>query len=143
MRVSQIELLHVDDLARAAVFLLEHYDEPEPINVGTGTDVTIKELAELVAATVGFADLSHLARLLEHALMRSHAIGSGTPDEARLFVDSAEEIRRLLHQFAAGFLKAVSPELLQRLADHDPLTDLWNRRRFGDELHRHVGRCQR
>ncbi len=71
------------------------------------------------SATVGFADLSHLARLVEHALMRSQAIGSGTPDEARLFVDVAEEIRRLLHQFAAGFLKPVAPELLQRLADHE------------------------
>jgi GDP-L-fucose synthase len=48
------EFLHVDDLARAAVFLLEHYDEPEPINVGIGTDVTIRELAELIAATVGY-----------------------------------------------------------------------------------------
>jgi GDP-L-fucose synthase len=48
------EFLHVGDLARAAVFLLEHYDEPEPINVGTGSDVTIRELAELVAATVGY-----------------------------------------------------------------------------------------
>jgi chemosensory pili system protein ChpA (sensor histidine kinase/response regulator) len=71
------------------------------------------------SATVGFADLSQLARLVEHALMRSQAIGSGTPDEARLFVDAAEEIRRLLHQFAAGFLKPVAPELLQRLAEHE------------------------
>ncbi|MGY4827872.1 Hpt domain-containing protein [Sphaerotilaceae bacterium SBD11-9] len=71
------------------------------------------------SATVGFADLSHLSRLVEHALMRSHAIGHGTPEEARLFVDAAEEIRRLLHQFAAGFLKPVAPELLQRLAEHE------------------------
>jgi chemosensory pili system protein ChpA (sensor histidine kinase/response regulator) len=71
------------------------------------------------SATVGFADLSHLARLVEHALMRSQAIGSGTPEEARLFVDASEEVRRLLHQFAAGFLKPVAPELLQRLADHE------------------------
>lgn len=71
------------------------------------------------SATVGFSDLSHLARLLEHALMRSHSIGSGTPEEARLFVDAAEEIRRLLHQFAAGFLKPVAEELLQRLAEHE------------------------
>jgi GDP-L-fucose synthase len=46
--------MHVDDLARACVFLLEHYDEPEPINIGTGTDVTIGELAALVARVVGF-----------------------------------------------------------------------------------------
>ena len=48
------EFLHVDDLARASVFLLERYDEPEPINVGLGTDVSIRELAEMVAGTVGY-----------------------------------------------------------------------------------------
>ncbi|HEX7441424.1 MAG TPA: response regulator, partial [Caldimonas sp.] len=47
------------------------------------------------------------------------AIGRGTPEEARLFVHSAEEIRRLLHQFAAGFLREPSAELLQRLAEHE------------------------
>ena len=71
------------------------------------------------SATVGFADLSHLARTLEHALSRSRAIGSGTPEEAALFVDAADEIRRLLHQFAAGFLKQPSEELLERLAAHE------------------------
>ncbi len=71
------------------------------------------------SATVGFADLSHLARLLEHAQARSLAIGHGTPDEARLFVDAAEEIRRLLHQFAAGFLREPAPELMARLAEHE------------------------
>jgi GDP-L-fucose synthase len=48
------EFLHVDDLARATLFLLENYDAPEPINVGTGTDLTIAELAQLVARTVGY-----------------------------------------------------------------------------------------
>jgi GDP-L-fucose synthase len=48
------EFLHVDDLARASLFLLENYDAPEPINVGTGTDLTIAELARLVARTVGY-----------------------------------------------------------------------------------------
>lgn len=71
------------------------------------------------SATVGFADLSHLARLLEHAQMRSQAIGQGTTAEAQLFSDAAEEIRRLLHQFAAGFLKDPAPELLARLAEHE------------------------
>jgi chemosensory pili system protein ChpA (sensor histidine kinase/response regulator) len=71
------------------------------------------------SATVGFHDLSQLARALEHAQTRSQAIGYGTPDEAKLFVDTAEEIRRLLHQFAAGFLKEPAPELLQRLAEHE------------------------
>ncbi len=71
------------------------------------------------SATVGFADLSHLARSLEHAQARSLAIGHGTADEARLFVDAAEEIRRLLHQFAAGFLREPPPELIARLAEHE------------------------
>ena len=71
------------------------------------------------SATVGFTELSHLARLLEHALMRSQAIGVGTTDEGRLFVDSAEEVRRLLHQFAAGFLKPADRELLDRLSEHE------------------------
>ena len=48
------EFLHVDDLASAVVFLLEHYDSPETINVGTGVDVTIRELAESVAEVVGW-----------------------------------------------------------------------------------------
>lgn len=48
------EFLHVDDLARAVLLLLEKYDEPETINIGTGVDVTIRELAETVADVVGF-----------------------------------------------------------------------------------------
>ncbi len=48
------EFLHVDDLADACVFLLRHYDEPVAINVGTGQDVTIRQLAEQIAELVGF-----------------------------------------------------------------------------------------
>jgi len=71
------------------------------------------------SATVGFMDLSHLARSVENALTRSQAIGHGNDEEGRLFVHAAEEVRRLLHQFAAGFLKEPQPELLQRLLDHE------------------------
>jgi len=48
------EFLHVDDLADAIVFLLENYDSPETINVGTGEDLSIRAIAELVAHVVGF-----------------------------------------------------------------------------------------
>lgn len=48
------EFLHVDDMASACLHLMENYDGPDQVNVGTGTDVTIKELAELVAKAVGF-----------------------------------------------------------------------------------------
>lgn len=48
------EFLHVDDLASALLHLMENYDGAQHVNVGTGTDVSIKELAEAVAATVGY-----------------------------------------------------------------------------------------
>jgi GDP-L-fucose synthase len=48
------EFLHVDDLARACLFLLENYDDPAPINVGVGQDLSIRQLAELVASIVGY-----------------------------------------------------------------------------------------
>ncbi|MEM8866317.1 MAG: GDP-L-fucose synthase, partial [Planctomycetota bacterium] len=46
------EFLHVDDLADACLFLMEHYDDSETINVGTGEDLAIRDLAELVRDTV-------------------------------------------------------------------------------------------
>lgn len=49
------EFLHVDDMAAACLHLLENYDGPSHINVGTGTDVTIRELATLVADAVGYS----------------------------------------------------------------------------------------
>ena len=46
------EFLHVDDLADCCVFLMQHYDEDRHINVGTGQDLSIRELAEMVRAIV-------------------------------------------------------------------------------------------
>ena len=48
------EFLHVDDLADAVVFLIKTWSDEEPINIGTGTDVTIADLARLIADVVGF-----------------------------------------------------------------------------------------
>jgi GDP-L-fucose synthase len=48
------EFLHADDLASAAFFILENYEDDEPINVGTGADLTIRELSELVARVAGY-----------------------------------------------------------------------------------------
>lgn len=48
------EMMHVDDLADACVFLMENYDQSEIVNVGTGTDVTVRQLAEMIAETTGF-----------------------------------------------------------------------------------------
>jgi GDP-L-fucose synthase len=49
------EFLHVDDLASAVLHLLETYDDPSPINVGTGRDLTVRELSDLVAEVAGYS----------------------------------------------------------------------------------------
>jgi GDP-L-fucose synthase len=49
------EFLHVDDLASAAVYLMLNYNEAEIVNVGTGADISIADLARLVQRTVGFS----------------------------------------------------------------------------------------
>jgi GDP-L-fucose synthase len=82
------EFLHVDDLASAAVFLMQNYDEPEIVNVGTGLDLPISELAGIVARVTGYSGriafdsskpdgtprkLLDVSRL--HAMGWSHRIG--------------------------------------------------------------------
>ena len=48
------EFLHVDDLARAIIFCIENYDLDQQINIGTGVDLTIKELAGKISKIIGF-----------------------------------------------------------------------------------------
>lgn len=48
------EFLHVDDMADACVFLLENYDEEQHVNIGTGEEITIRQLAEMIKRIVGF-----------------------------------------------------------------------------------------
>jgi GDP-L-fucose synthase len=48
------EFLHVDDLARGVAFCMDRYDGDEPINCGAGDEVSIRQLAEIVASAVGF-----------------------------------------------------------------------------------------
>jgi GDP-L-fucose synthase len=52
------EFLYVDDLAEASLFLMENYDGPSQVNVGVGEDLTIKELAEIVAEEVGYKGIT-------------------------------------------------------------------------------------
>ena len=49
------EFLYADDLARACIFLLEHYSEEQFINVGSGTEVSVRELTETVGRVIGYA----------------------------------------------------------------------------------------
>ncbi|MFM8487141.1 MAG: GDP-L-fucose synthase, partial [Bacteroidota bacterium] len=46
--------LHVDDLADACLFLMDTFNEPGFVNIGTGTDLSIQELAQMIARIVGF-----------------------------------------------------------------------------------------
>jgi GDP-L-fucose synthase len=65
------EFLHVDDMADAVVYLTQRYSGPEPVNVGTGSDITIAELAALIARITGFRGR------LEHDLSKP----DGTPQK--------------------------------------------------------------
>lgn len=72
------------------------------------------------SATVGFAALSGLARKLEHALQHVAPQPHGVAEQVQVFVSAAEEIRSMLHQFAAGVLPTASEQLhaqLQHILD--------------------------
>lgn len=65
------EFLHVDDLADACIYLMNHYDGSEIVNIGTGKDISIRDLAELIAKIVGF----------EGALAFDPSKPDGTPEK--------------------------------------------------------------
>jgi chemosensory pili system protein ChpA (sensor histidine kinase/response regulator) len=116
-----IYLNEADELSRRlctelAEWGLEHHHRAVP-----DSSIALAHSLAGSSATVGYADLSTLARALEHALMRSRAAGPGRPGEAELFNEVADEIRRLLHQFAAGFLPPAAEGFAARLADHERL----------------------
>lgn len=69
------------------------------------------------SATVGFQGLSGMARSFEAALQHLHRQGRGTAAQGTVLVAAADELRRLLHQFAAGFLKAPSIDTLAALRE--------------------------
>ena len=63
------EFLHADDLADACYFLMQNYNEPGLINIGTGEDIEIGELAKLVSKIVGY----------EGSIVHDHSKPDGTP----------------------------------------------------------------
>ncbi|HWF18212.1 MAG TPA: GDP-L-fucose synthase, partial [Verrucomicrobiae bacterium] len=97
------EFLHADDLAAACIFLMENYSDPNIINVGFGSDISIRDLAELVKNIVGF----------KGALVWDKSKPDGTPrkltDSSRIFalgwkpkIDLATGIRMVYEDFAAS-----------------------------------------
>jgi GDP-L-fucose synthase len=106
------EFLHVDDLADASVHLMQTYNDPEIVNVGTGEDLSIRELAELIKDVVGFQgeivqDLSKPdgtpRKLLDvtklHGLGWKHKIAfrDGIESTYRWFLSNKTEIRGQHH----------------------------------------------
>jgi chemosensory pili system protein ChpA (sensor histidine kinase/response regulator) len=90
-------------------------EEPVP-----DTAIVLAHSLQGSSATVGFSALSSLGRALEHALEHVQLHRAGTPEIASVCLEAAEDIRRLLHQFAAGFLKeptAGLQEALQAITD--------------------------
>ncbi len=73
------EFLHVDDMADACLHLLEHYDGAQQVNVGTGKDATIREIAEVVAEVVGFEGETHWDTPSPTARRRSCSTSASSP----------------------------------------------------------------
>ena len=109
-----IYLSEADELSRHLGVELAEWALEQQRPVGDAAVALAHSLAGS-SGTVGFADLSQLARALEHALERTQARGHGRGDEAGLYLQASDEIRRLLHLFAAGFLNAPDADLVLRL----------------------------
>ncbi len=109
-----VYLNEADEWSRRLVTSLQEWSmelqEPLP-----DTAVALAHSLAGSSATVGFNALSDAARLLEHALEHVQLQARGTAEDAQTFLDAAEDIRRLLHQFAAGFLKEAQPDVLEAL----------------------------
>ena len=103
------EFLHTSDLADACLFLLDHYDQPDLINVGCGEDVTIRELAETVCNVLGYEGTLEFdptkpdgtpRKLLDIAKIQSLGwspkipLREGIADAYRWFVENLSTARR-------------------------------------------------
>ena len=94
------EFLHADDLADACFYLMQHYNEPEFVNMGTGKDLTINDLAHLISNIVGFKgkivhDPVNLMEHLANFLMLANLLHwDGKPS-----IGLEEGIRKVYQQF--------------------------------------------
>ncbi|WP_084128834.1 GDP-L-fucose synthase [Demequina sp. NBRC 110055] len=102
------EFLHVDDMAAACLHLLENYDGPQQVNVGTGTDVTIAEIAETTAAVTGYTGttewdttkpdgtpqkLLDVSKLAQAGWTASIGLEDGLRSTYQWFLENAEHLR--------------------------------------------------
>jgi GDP-L-fucose synthase len=102
------EFLHVDDLADAVLHMLEHYDGPQQLNVGTGKDATIAEIAETIAAVTGFGGetqwdtskpdgtpqkLLDVSKLAEAGWTAKISLRDGLASTYQWYLDNADHLR--------------------------------------------------
>ncbi|MCI5117998.1 MAG: GDP-L-fucose synthase [Candidatus Electrothrix sp. LOE1_4_5] len=103
------EFLHVDDLASASIFLMEKYNDPDIVNVGSGEEVSIAELASLVAQVVNFQGtirynkdmpdgtprkLLDVSRLTDLGWTSQITLEQGIADTYAWFLDNEKELRQ-------------------------------------------------
>ena len=104
------EFMHVDDLADACFFLLQNYNEPGPINVGTGTDISIGELAHLVAEVVGYQGTIRFNTDMPDGTPRKLLEVSKLADIGwKASTDLAHGLRSVYQDFLAGAGKNLHP----------------------------------
>ena len=111
------EFLHVDDCADALVFLMKHFSGEGPLNVGTGKDVTIRELAELIGEISGFSGklvfdpskpdgtprkLSDVSRLAALGWSASISLKQGLTETCQWFQSGRHVARKRLNELAAA-----------------------------------------
>ncbi|MEJ6007851.1 Hpt domain-containing protein [Paucibacter sp. AS339] len=144
LELFNIFLNEADELSRRLATQLAEW----ALELNRPVPASCEALAHALAgssAAVRFDDLSTLNRALEHALGRAQRAGRYSEADAQLFVLAADEVRHLLHQFAAGFLKSLNPVTLANLQAYEP--DLAASSQFGaldaelgDEVHQFADR---
>jgi chemosensory pili system protein ChpA (sensor histidine kinase/response regulator) len=109
-----VYLNEADEWSRCLVTELDEWviEHHKPLSIST---VNFAHSLAGSSATVGFSQLANLSKSLEHALDKVIRQKNGTKADALIFAQVAEECRRLLHQFAAGFLEEPKSSVVARL----------------------------
>ena len=102
------EFIYIDDLAKACLFLMNNYDDSEIVNIGTGEDFSIKELAEIIKSEVGFSGeikwdttkpdgtprkLLDVSKLKDLGWQPSINLKEGISETYKWFLDNRDDIR--------------------------------------------------